>query len=273
MRSASPEERRRRRQLVIALRRAGHSLSAIAARTGLSRTGVFDICRRVEGLGPAALDDAPRPRQRSQLGEQQAAVVRATLATRTPDELSLTLLLWTPAGVTEWIARRTGVRLSVRNTALKLRQWGYRPPRPMAKARLRDAAAAARWQADTYPALVARARAEGAELAWVDVSPLCGPAAAAAPASVATGDPSRSVFSTVDNRGRMRWAVFAGPLDGATFVELLRRRLHGADRKLVLIVDPLRLHRSALVRQWLAEREDRVEVVGLPGKTSPSTSD
>jgi len=50
MRAASSPERQRRRLRVLALRGAGFSFAAIAARTGLSRTGVFNIWRRIDDV-------------------------------------------------------------------------------------------------------------------------------------------------------------------------------------------------------------------------------
>ncbi|WP_432736001.1 helix-turn-helix domain-containing protein [Ralstonia solanacearum] len=46
MRTLSPEARHERRVQVIRLRRAGRTYEEIAELTGLSRTGVFDICKR-----------------------------------------------------------------------------------------------------------------------------------------------------------------------------------------------------------------------------------
>jgi hypothetical protein len=239
----------------MALRAAGCSLAAIAAQTGLSRTGVFGICKRVGSEGAKALDDAAPAARGGRLGQARGAVLRDLITGHTPEELSLPALLWTHALAARLIEQRTGLRLSVRNTALTLARWGYAPPRPLAKARLRSAVAAARWLADDYPVLLARARREGAEIGWVDESRLDGP----------PGEDDRSVFSTVDNRGRMRWSTYAGSLDAATFIDLLRRRVHDADRKIVLILDPLRVHRSVPVRAWLGEHEDDIEVVHLPG--------
>ncbi len=46
--AAAQEERRRQ---VIGLRRAGMTYDAIAAQVGLTRTGVFDICKRFAERG------------------------------------------------------------------------------------------------------------------------------------------------------------------------------------------------------------------------------
>ena len=63
MRSRSRDPRHERRVQVIRLRNAGQTFEQIAAQTGLSRTGVFNICKRRDALGAKALRDAPSGRQ------------------------------------------------------------------------------------------------------------------------------------------------------------------------------------------------------------------
>ena len=55
MRSLSREARHERRVQVIRLRKAGNTYEEIAVLTGLSRTGVFNICKRHEALGAKGL--------------------------------------------------------------------------------------------------------------------------------------------------------------------------------------------------------------------------
>src|SRR3712207_3113944 len=55
--AAAQEERRR---LVIGLRQAGLTYDAIAAQVGLTRTGVFNICKRFAERGAAGLKSGPR---------------------------------------------------------------------------------------------------------------------------------------------------------------------------------------------------------------------
>lgn len=63
MRSLSRDARHERRVQVIRLRETGLTYEEIAAQTGLSRTGVFDICRRYARGGAKALQDAIGGRQ------------------------------------------------------------------------------------------------------------------------------------------------------------------------------------------------------------------
>ena len=58
--AAAQEERRRQ---VIGLRERGLTYAAIAAQVGLSRTGVFDICKRFAAEGAKGLVSQPRGRK------------------------------------------------------------------------------------------------------------------------------------------------------------------------------------------------------------------
>lgn len=68
MRKLTREARHERRVQVIRLRKAGRTYDEIATLTGLSRTGVFDICKRHAASGSSALHDAAGGRK---LGEQR----------------------------------------------------------------------------------------------------------------------------------------------------------------------------------------------------------
>lgn len=255
MRSLPPAARQARRMQVVALRAAGSCYRDIAARTGLSRTGVFDICKRVDAVGAPALDDAPKGRQTGHgaiLDAAQCGVVRALIFGQTPDRLSLPYPLWTKAAVIQLIGTRFGIRMSVRNVALYLARWGLRPPKPMAKACLRSAVKSRLWLRATYPGIAARARIEDAEINWVDES------------EMGSSVGGLSVFSTVNNRGQMRWAAYAGALDARKLIALLRRRIQGSTRKIILVLNPLRVHHAGRVVAWLVEHEDAIEVVHLP---------
>ncbi|MDP9604641.1 hypothetical protein SAMN05518845_11951 [Variovorax sp. YR750] len=66
--------------------------------TGLSRTGVFDICKRHEAAGVKALRDAPGGRKLGdgrRLDAAQEAAARKLLTDKTPDQLKMAYALWT----------------------------------------------------------------------------------------------------------------------------------------------------------------------------------
>ncbi len=123
--AAAQEERRRQ---VVGLRESGLTYEAIAAQVGLTRTGVFNICRRFAEQGPAGLASqlrGPAPGTGRFLVPEQEAQVRALMRRHTPDELSLPFALWSRAAVRALIEESGGVQLAVRTIGTYLARWGF----------------------------------------------------------------------------------------------------------------------------------------------------
>lgn len=235
MRSLSREARHERRVQVIRLRKAGRTYDEIALQTGLSCTGVFDICKRHEAAGASALQDAPsgrKPGDGRRLDAAQEAQVRELITDKTPEQLKLAYALWTRAAVSELIEQRLGIRLAVRTMRLYLARWGFIPQKPLKKAYEQSPAAVKRWHEEQYPVIVARARLEGAEIHWGDETGLrsddvrdrsYAPKGETPVVRVNSKRHGLSVISTVTNRGKMRWKVFAGALNSDLLIDFLRR--------------------------------------------------
>src|SRR5215211_1896736 len=123
--AAAQEERRRQ---VVGLRDSGLTYEVIAAQVGLTRTGVFNICRRFAEQGQAGLASRPRgpaPGKGRFLACQQEAQIRAEISQHTPDELGLPFALWSRAAVRMLIEQSCEVRLAVRTVSTYLARWGF----------------------------------------------------------------------------------------------------------------------------------------------------
>src|SRR4028119_2085735 len=108
--AAAQEERRRQ---VVGLRESGLTYDAIAAQVGLTRTGVFNICRRFAEQGLTGLASGPRgpaPGTGRYLTAKQEAQVRAVIRQHTPDELGLPFALWSRAAARERLERGCAAR-------------------------------------------------------------------------------------------------------------------------------------------------------------------
>jgi len=276
MRSLSREARHERRVQVIRLRKGGHTYDEIAALTGLSRTGVFDICKRHEAAGAQALKDAPGGRALGdgrRLEAAQEAEIRKLITDRTPDQLKMPYALWTRAAVAELIAQRFGIKLAVRTMGLYLQRWGFTPQKPMKKAYEQSPAAVKKWLEEEYPVIAACAKVEGAEIHWGDETGLrsddvrgrsYAPQGQTPVVRVNNKRHGLSVISTVTNKGQMRWKAFDGALNSDILIDFLRRLVKDAGRKIYLILDNLRVHHSKPVKAWLAEHKHEIEVFYLP---------
>jgi transposase len=272
--AAAQEERRRQ---VIGLRQAGMTYAAIAGQVGLTPTGAFDICKRYAERGEAGLETGPRgpePGHGRFLDAGQEAQARDLIRRHTPDELGLPFALWSRPAVRELIWSRFGVRLAVRTMGTYLARWGYTAQKPLRRAYEQDPAAVRRWRRRDYPAIAARARAEGGAIFWGDETGLrsddvrgrsYAPRGRTPEVRVNHRRANLGLISAVTNKGELRWMVLDGAITAPDLIRFLTRLVRDAGRKVFLILDRLPVHRSAKVRDWLTGREADIEVFHLPG--------
>ncbi len=276
MRSLSRDARHERRVQVIRLRKTGLTYDAIAAQTGLSRTGVFDICKRHEEGGAKALRDEVGGRKLGEfrtLTAEQEREVQRLIRDKTPDQIKLPYALWSRGAVAELIAARFGIRIPVRTMGTYLKRWGFTPQKPIRRAYEQSPAAVRHWMDTAYPDIAARARKEGAEIHWGDETGLrsddvrgrsFAPVGETPVIRINSKRAGLSIISTVTNKGQMRWKIFDGALNADILIDFLRRLIKGATKKVFLILDNLRVHHSKPVKAWLAKHTEAIEVFYLP---------
>ncbi len=187
--------------------------------------------------------------------------------------MTLPFALWTRGAVGVLVERETGVRLSASALGRTLRAWGFTAQRPARRATERREPEVRAWLRHEYPVVAARAKAEGAETRWADETGLSNRASCGrsfAPRGQAPVLPrpakrvSQSMISSLANRGALRFMVYDGALNAATFLVFLRRLVQGAERKLFVIVDNLRVHRAQRVTAWAKANAERIELFYLP---------
>ena len=276
MRSLSRDARQERRVQVIRLRAAGATYDEIAAQMGLSRTGVFDICKRHELGGAAALRDKVGGRKLGEdrlLTAEQERQIQRLIQDKMPDQIKLPYALWSRQAVADLILDQFGIVVAVRTMGAYLKRWGFTPQKPLRRAYEQSPAAVKQWMDTTYPAIATRAKKEGAEIYWGDETGLrsddvrgrCfAPKGETPVIRVNSKREGLSIISTVSNKGQMRWKIFDGALNADILIDFLRRLIKGASKKVFLILDNLRVHHSKPVKAWLAKNSDAIEVFYLP---------
>ena len=261
---------------MIRLRAAGKTYDEIAEQTGLSRTGVFDICRRHEFGGAAALKDKVGGRKLGEdrlLTAEQERQIQRLIQDKTPDQIKLHYALWSRQAVAELILDRFGITVAVRTMGTYLKRWGFTPQKPLRRAYEQSPAAVKQWMGTTYPDIAARVKREGAEIHWGDEAGLrsddvrgrgFAPKGETPVVRVNSKREGLSIISTVTNKGQMRWKIFDGALNSDILIDFMRRLIKGASKKVFLILDNLRVHHSKPVKAWLAKNTDAIDVFYLP---------
>jgi transposase len=257
-------------------REMGFTESDLANLLGVTRETICRWWSAYRRGGTAAL---PEERSGRPLGsgrsltDEQACHIQTLLDNHQPKDHGIAAPLWTRRAVAELIHKELGIRVAIRTVGAYLRRWGYTPQRPARKARKQDPEEVRRWLEETYPAVVERAAAEGAEIYWCDeegvgIDDYRGRGYARpgqTPVKEVAGTHARvNVVSAISNRGEAHFLTFRGTLDAVAFVVFLELLLQETSKKIFLILDNLQVHESAAVSNWVAAHGDRIELIPLP---------
>ncbi|MBK6866517.1 MAG: IS630 family transposase [Burkholderiales bacterium] len=203
--------------------------------------------------------------------------MRRLVIDHTPDQLKMDFALWTRQAVLLLIEQRCGVRLTPQGVGLYLRRWGFTPQKPIQRAYEQQPAAVQRWLDEQYPAIEHRAKAEGAEIHWADETGLrsddvrgrsYAPMGQTPEIRVNQRREGLSIISSVTNRGKVRFKVFEGAMNAAILIDFMKRLVQEAKKantgKVFLVLDNLKVHHAKLVKAWLQENKEHIEVFYLP---------
>jgi transposase len=207
------------------------------------------------------------------LSEEQAQRIRQRIDIDSPQSLGIAHALWTRRAVRELIQKEFGIDLAERTVGQYLRRWNYTPKKPSRHAKKQDPDEVVQWLQETYPAIEVQAFRDNAEILWTDEvgvaadhHPGTGYAREGERATMEVPDPHIRVnqISAISNEGSVQFMTYNGALNAATFLLFLKRLVDGARRKIVLIADGLKAHKTAEVEAWVADHKAQIEVHYLP---------
>ena len=276
-RTQSREVLHERRKQVIRLHRKGIGVMSIVEQTGLSWSAVnAAIGLFGEGQWNALKPEArgKKPGSGRSLSAEQEQSIQRIICDRRPEQLKMDFALWSRGAVTALIERECGIALSVRAVGNYLKRWGFTPQRPMKKAYEQRPEAVQKWLDEQHPKIETQAKAEGGEIHWGDETALVNtdvrgrgyaPKGKTPVAFTVGGTREKlSMISSVTNQGKARWMIVEDSFNADKLIEFLASLIKDADRKVFLILDNLRVHHSKVVKAWLADKKDRIEIFYLP---------
>jgi transposase len=207
------------------------------------------------------------------LNREQEKEIQKTIVDHTPDQLKMTFALWSRHAVQQLIKDKFGVSYTLQGVGRLLKDWGFTPQRPAKRAIERNDEAVRKWKEEEYPQLSARAKAEKAELWWADetaAKPECHFRRSYSPKGrtpVIKQSAKRfhsSMISALNNQGKLEWMALKEAMNSEMFLTFLKQMIKYRKRKIILIVDNLKVHHSHIVQDWVAANKERIELVFLP---------
>jgi len=246
----------------------------VAAGLGLNRSTVYMWVAAHRSGGREALKAKPVPGRPPKLSAAQLEELYRIIAGKNPSQLEFEFELWTRDLVRQVIRRKFGVALSVVSVGRWLRAMGLSPQKPLHRAYQANPEAVQAWKKEQYPAIHARAKAEGGTIYFLDEASVRSDyrtgttwaPVGQTPVVKATGARfSVNMISAIAPAGQMRFAVVEGTLDAAKLLGFLDSLLHDTPGKAFLVVDGHPVHRSRAVKELgFATTDGRLELFDLP---------
>ena len=275
-RTLKPEVQEQLRKQAIHLRQKGQSVEQIAAILDVNSRTVYRWWQLYRRGGVKSIRIRRRGRPTGacrRLTVEQEKQIQRLIRDKQPDQMKLPFALWSRIAVQQLIQQLWAMRMPIRTVGEYLKRWGFTPQKPFRRAYEQNPKLVKQWLEEQYPGIARRAKQEDAEIQWADETGLCNGSyygrsyapRGQTPAIRLPARPQRiNLISTVTNQGKVRFMVYRDTMTAQTMIRFMRRLVKDVGRKVFLIVDNLRVHHSKLVREWLEEHREQIEVFYLP---------
>ncbi|MFV0268309.1 MAG: IS630 family transposase [Draconibacterium sp.] len=154
-----------------------------------------------------------------------------------------------------------------------LARWEFSVQRPIKRAHKQYLKQIYTWLNEEFPDISARAQAENVEIFFGDESGIQNTANYAkgyAPVGkmpvvrVESKKMKLNMLSAVSKRGKLRFILYKENMTSDKFIDFMRCLVRDTDKKVLLILDNLRVHHAKKVAAWLEKHKHEIEVFFLP---------
>ena len=252
---------------------AGESPEVVIKALGLTRPRIYEWISLYREGGLDALKSRTAPGRRPKLLGEQLRVIYRHVVGNSPLQLKFPFALWTCAMVRELIDREFGVKLSEVSVGRVLKKLGLTPQRPKWSAYQQDSGLVASWIATDFPQIQRLAKATGAIIYFGDESSIRSDYHSGTtwaprgetPTVKTTGSRFKlNMISAVNAMGTLRFMVTDQNVTGEVFIDFLKGLIHDESRPVFLIVDQHPVHRSKMVKEFVAASKGKLRIFLLP---------
>jgi len=262
------------RKRAVARVQSGESPEVVIRTMGFSRACIYNWLAMYRADGWDGLDARKRGGRPRKLNGRIIRWVYQVVVGKDPRQYKFPFALWTRNAIATLIYQRYAIRLSANSVGRLLAQLGITPQKPLWRAYQQDPERVRQWVEEEYPAIAKEARQLGAEIWFADESGLRSDYHAGTtwglkgktPVVRSTGARHRlNMLSVVNRRGRMRFMIEKGGVNGEVMCRFLDRLMVGSSKPVFLIWDGHPTHRSTEVNEKIRSYKGRLRVHLLPG--------
>ena len=195
--------------------------------------------------------------------------LQTIIKTKTPDALGIKATLWDRRALQALIQKKTKITVPLQRVSVYTKRWGFTPQRPAKYAAEQDVTKITHWLDVEYPRILARAKAEKAEIHWEDETGVAlstyhakgyAPKGQTPQIFLPAKRARISMISSITNRGDIQFMLYPKGLNASLFIIFMKRLIAHRKRKVFLIVDNLRVHHAKAVKAWVEDHTDSIEL-------------
>lgn len=251
----------------------GISTDRISEILDVSRASVFDWIARYRKGGLAAISTKIASGRPTILDDSEMIRLFTMINGKDPRAQGFGMALWSRALIRDLIKRSFGKDVSLVTVGRILNKLGMSPQRPLYRSWKQDPARVERWKREEFPAIKARAAAEGATILFADEASVrtdyhAGTTwAPVGETPVVTGSAVRhsiKMVSAIGRRGECSFSVHEGSMNAELFIEFLTKLLHDFAGRIFLVVDGSSVHRAKKVAEYVKGTDGKLELFFLP---------
>lgn len=264
---------------------SGKQKKIVAELYGVNQNTITNWVKKHKALGSKGLIDKKRGVKSEDvklLSKEQENQIQKMILDTMPDQLKLPYSLWTRKAVKELVEREFGVVMAVNTMGDYLRSWGYSPQKPKKKAYEQNSKAVQKWIQEQYPAIKQKAKEENAEIHWGDETGVRNNSQHGRSYAPKGRTPvkksmakrfSVNMISTVTNRGKVEFMIYSGNMNADRLIKFMEQLIKTKKRKTYLILDNLRVHHSKVIKKWVEENKNKIEIFYLPSYSPEKNPD
>ena len=271
------------RKKAFSLIKKGVKKGDIAILFGVNKNTVSNWCKQYEATGSfKSKKKGVKSEDKKLLSNAQEKKIQLMIVDKMPDQLKLDYALWTRKAVKELVSREFKIVLAINTMGDYLRKWGFTPQKPKKMAYEQCSKKVQKWLDEEYPAIQKRAKEENAEIQWGDETGVrnnCQHGRSYAPKGKTPIKKSMSkrfsmnMISTVTNQGKVQFMIYSENMNSNKFIEFLNQLIKNNEQKIFLILDNLRVHHSYIVKDWIKENINKIELFFLPAYSPEKNPD
>jgi transposase len=251
----------------------GLTADRIAEVLNVGRSSVFDWVSKYREGGLASISTKFASGRPTALDDSEMIRLYTMINGKDPRAYSFGVALWTRALIRDLIKKVFVKDVSLVTVGRILKKLGMSPQRPLYRSWKQDPQRVEKWKREEYPAIKARAAAEGATILFADEASVrtdyhAGTTwAPVGQTPVVTGSAVRQavkMVSAIGQRGELSFQVHEGSMNAERFIEFLDSLVHDFDTPIFLVVDGSSVHKANIVTQYVDSTEGKLELFFLP---------